>query len=87
MLLQSVVVRSSALQPVAVHCSAVASTYRKDCRLRLVLIICEKTRCSRQYHGYSSVLQCVAVCCSAVQFVAMCCSALQTGAIYFSALQ
>jgi len=34
-----------------------------------------------------SVLQCVAVCCSALQCVAMCCSVLQCVAMCYSVLQ
>jgi len=96
--LQCVAVCGSVLQCTAVHCSALQCV-ASECPLHYKwrsfrdfwMQICnDKARglnskshyyCAR----YDSVLQCVAVCCSALQCVAVHCSALQCIAVHRSA--
>jgi len=89
----------SVLQCVAVCCSVLqcaAMCYSVlQCRQRSVCIDCvlskERGHREMQYAKgmspvYTSVLQCVAVCCSVLQCAAMCCSVLQCVAVLCSVL-
>jgi len=91
--LQCVAVCCSVLQGVAVRCSALQCV--KCVAVCCSMLQCRPQRCaispgldsssSASYH--TSVLQCVAACCTVLQCVALCCSVLQCVAVCCSVLQ
>jgi len=88
--LQCVAVCCSVLQGVAVRCSALQCV--KCVAVCCSMLQCRPQRCaispgldsssSASYH--TSVLQCVAACCTVLQCVALCCSVLQCVAVFCS---
>ena len=88
--LQCVAVCCSVLQHVAACCSVLQCVARVAMRcngLRFVAVwslTCTKNR-TVSLHPNSSVLQCIAVCCSVLQCVAVCCSVLQYVSVCCSA--
>ena len=68
----------SALQYIAVCCSAVSCSVFVCCSLLQGVAVCWRDESRHTWVSrVTRVLQCVAVCCSVLQCVAVCCSVLQ----------